>query len=186
MTTPYLAADLIRDEGEVDVAYQDSLGIWTDGVGHAHVLPGTVITHAQAMTQLSMDQAVAVALCDHHIPWWRNLNDARQDVLANMMFNMGWLTPDGQHGLGTFVNTLATIQAGNYAAGARMMLASRWAKQVGKRADRLAAQMQFGFRAGGSPSTPAQVTPPPQVVSTPAPSSNAFFAFLHRLFPRFA
>jgi len=49
---------------------------------------------------------------------------------------IGWLT--------TFKNTVANIRTGNYEAAAKGMLASKWAKQVGARAIRLADMMRKG------------------------------------------
>jgi lysozyme len=148
MTTAYLAADIARDEGCRLCAYQDTLGVWTVGYGHAHVPPGTVWTQAQADDQLAADIARAAGLLDAHIPWWRGLADPRQDVLANMTFNLGWLSRDGRRGLGAFHTTLALIKAGDYAAAAAHMLSLPWAHQVGARAARLSAQMRSGQRAG--------------------------------------
>ncbi len=139
--TPYLSADIERDEGCKLTAYKDTLGIWTIGVGHAHVEPGTVWTQAQADDQLGKDIAAVCHGLDEDLPWWRSLDDARQDVLVNMAFNMG------VNGLLTFRQALASIQVGDYARGAQAMLASRWAGQVGDRAKRLADQMRTGARA---------------------------------------
>lgn len=143
--TPQLSDDLKRDEGCRTTAYEDTVGVWTIGYGHAHVAPGTVWTLAQCSDALTTDIARAVALCTVHIPWWLALNDARQDVMVNLMFNMGW--GDGVHGLSSFKNTLRAIEDGRYVAAAAGLLASRWAKQVKGRAIRLAAQMRTGVRA---------------------------------------
>ena len=58
----------------------------------------------------------------------------------NLPDSRGWVA------LG-FHNTLAAIEAGNYAAASGGMLASKWAKQVGARATRLAAMMKTGERS---------------------------------------
>jgi lysozyme len=50
----------------------------------------------------------------------------------------------GIHGLLTFRNTLEAMRRGNYESAAAGMLASKWARQVGRRADRLAAIMRTG------------------------------------------
>lgn len=144
MTTPHLIEDLKRDEGCRLHAYADSLGIFTIGYGHAHVAPGTVWTQAQADAWLRRDIKRAAGLLDANIPWWHELNDARQDVVVNLCFNMGW--GDGQHGLSSFYNTLAAIRAGDYERAADGMLASKWASQVHARANRLAEQMRSGVR----------------------------------------
>lgn len=145
MTTPYLSDDLKRDEGCKLKAYKDSLGIWTVGVGHAHVAPDTVWTQAQADSQLSLDILSAEVDLDRNVPWWRNLNDPRQDVMVNLCFNMGW--GDGSRGLSSFHNTLRLMDLGDFDGAAAGLLSSQWATQVHGRATRLAEQMRTGVRA---------------------------------------
>ena len=152
MTTPFLARDLRRDEGLRLRAYADPLTgaePWTIGYGHTgpEVHEGLAWTPAQAETALIADIARACEQLDAHIPWWRRLDDARQDVLANLCFNVGWLDPAGSHGLGTFHHALAAIQAGRWRAAHDQLLDSAWAREVGARARRLATQMLTGARA---------------------------------------
>ena len=78
---------------------------------------------------------------DLALSWWRGLDDVRQRVLVNMAFNLGITRLLG------FKNTLAAMQAGNYADAAKGMLDSKWATQVGARATRLAAMMRDGDEA---------------------------------------
>ena len=144
MTTPFLADDLKHDEGCRLVAYQDTLGVWTIGVGHAHVAEGAEWTQAECDTQLAADIAHAEALLTANAPWWRGLSHPRQDVMVNLCFNMGW--GDGTKGLSSFKTTLRSIETGAYADAAKGLLASRWAVQVHSRATRLAAQMRTGVR----------------------------------------
>lgn len=139
--TPHLAEDIERDEGRVLIAYKDSLGIYTVGVGHAHVAPGTVWSAEKAAQVLQEDISTAIKALDRNASWWRMLNDARQDVMVNLAFNMGW------GGLSTFKNTLAAIKAGNFEQAASGLLDSKWATQVHGRATRLAEQMRTGVRA---------------------------------------
>jgi lysozyme len=68
------------------------------------------------------------------------LDDARQDVLADMAFNLG------VGGLMDFRRMLAAARAGAYDLAAAEMLASDWASQVGARARRLSILMQHGDR----------------------------------------
>lgn len=152
MTTAFLAQDLRRDEGLRLHAYPDPRSgaePWTIGYGHTgpEVRPGLVWTADQAEAALEADIARACSLLDEHAPWWRALDDARQDVLANMAFNMGWLDPAGTHGLGTFTHTLEAIRASDWAAAAKGLMASAWAREVGARAERLARQMLTGEHA---------------------------------------
>jgi len=152
MTTPFLAQDLRRDEGLRLQAYPDPLSggdPWTIGYGHTgpEVRHGLSWTPAQAETALIADLAAACELLDRRAPWWRALDDARQDVLANLVFNMGWLNPAGTHGLGTFQHALAAIRAGRWQEAHDALLDSAWAHQVGARARRLADQLLGGVRA---------------------------------------
>lgn len=142
MTTANLIPDLERDEGLRLSAYPDPLSggePWTIGYGHTgNVHPGTVWTPEQATAALQADVAHVEALLDIQLPWWRQLDDIRQDVLVNMGFNMGVT------GLVQFHNTLAAVQNHRWQAAHDGMLMSLWARQVGTRAQRLAEQMLTG------------------------------------------
>ena len=145
MTTPYLRAELMRDEGLRLTAYPDPLTgarPWTIGYGHTgpDVRRDSAWTQAQAEDALAADIAGACRTLDRNAPWWRALDDARQDVLANMAFNLGW------GGLSGFQGALAAIRAGDWQGAHDAMLASAWARQVGARARRLATQMLTGER----------------------------------------
>ena len=149
MTTPQLEEDLIADEGLREHAYADGGGVWTIGVGHTgpEVRRGLVWTREACLQALDRDIARAEQGLDTHLPWWRTLSPERQDVLANMAFNLG------VEGLLAFRRTLEAVRAGDYALAAERMLASEpWRSQVGARAMRLAAQMQTGLRAHGGKS----------------------------------
>ena len=69
---------------------------------------------------------------------YNGLDEVRQSVLLNMCFNLGI------KGLLEFKNTLAFIDAGDWERAANGMLASKWAKQVGKRAIELSELMRKG------------------------------------------
>ncbi len=143
---PELLAQLAIDEGCRLKAYLDTVGVWTAGYGHAHVAPGTVWTQAQADAQLRIDAAEHNARLAKHLPWIAQLDPVRRRVLQNMHFNMGWddVRTSAKEGLSGFVNTLEHVRAGRYGQAADGMLASKWAKQVGQRAVRLAKQMRDG------------------------------------------
>lgn len=144
MTTPLLLDDLMRDEGCRLTAYADPAGggVWTIGYGHTGpaVSSGLCWTQDQADQALAADVAHTEAQMDRRLPWWRTLDDVRQDVLVEMAFNMGL------GGLMGFTHTLAAVQSGDWATASAGMLASHWARQVGARATRLAAMMQTGER----------------------------------------
>ncbi len=143
MTTPSLANDIAACEGLRLDAYQDTGGVWTIGFGHTgpEVHKGLSWTLAQAEAALHLDIAETERQLDAEMPWWRDLNDPRQDVLANMAFNMG------VHGLLGFERMLRAADDFDFEGAAADMLASKWASQVGDRAKRLAEQMRTGVRA---------------------------------------
>lgn len=133
-----LIAELSRDEGRKLKPYVDTVGKTSIGVGRN--LSDVGISDAECDSMLENDVTRTVAWLDRNLSWWRNLDAVRQRVIINMAFNMGG-------GLLTFVNTLAAMQRGDYAAAASGMLASKWATQVGARAQRLAQMMRTGAAA---------------------------------------
>lgn len=130
---------LRRDEGEVLHAYTDNLGYLTIGIG---VLidkrKGGGITQAESEYLFVNRLRQRVGELDQRLPWWRNLNEARQGVLINMSYQLG------MDGLLGFVNTLKLVQQGLYEAAADAMLKSKWASQTPERARRLSEQMREG------------------------------------------
>lgn len=139
-----LETELRRDEGIRYARYLDSLGIPSTGVGHnllASPLPAGwtyPLNDAQVNQLLNGDIAETFHQLDTHLPWWRQLDEVRQRVIANMCFNMGIGT------LLTFHNTLGAMQRGSYAVAAAGMKASKWSGQVGDRAQRLCKAMETG------------------------------------------
>lgn len=152
MNLASLISELRRDEGEKLTSYQDTEGFWTIGVGHlidpergADPAPfgidlrgGGIITPEQSRMLLSADIEDVETELDVWLPWWRDLDEVRQRVVANLAFNMGLPT------LRKFRNTLAAMKDGRYDEAAAGMLQSRWATQVGNRAKRLAKMMETG------------------------------------------
>lgn len=139
---PLLVAELRRDEGVRYEPYFDVVGVKTVGVGHNLKAKPLVLLYPiddeMVNRILMLDIADVVEALDDKIPWWRELSEVRQRVLANMAFNLG------VNGLLGFRNTLASVKDGRYDDAAKGMLESRWARQVGARATRLANMMQKG------------------------------------------
>lgn len=134
MNEQRLAADLTVDEGRRARIYLCTAGKWTGGVGRN--LTDRPFSNDEIDLMLKNDIRGVELDLDRAVPWWRQMSEARQNVLANMCFNLG---VDRLRG---FVNTLALMKAGRYDAAAAEMLNSKWAKQVGARAIRLAATMR--------------------------------------------
>lgn len=136
MNREKLAAQLTVDEGKRAIIYMDTVGKWTGGVGRN--LSDRPFFDDEIALMLRNDITLVEQDLDRTLPWWRQLSEARQNVLANMAFNLGITRLLG------FAKTLDLIRAGRYDAAAMEMLNSKWAKQVGDRAKRLAETMRKG------------------------------------------
>lgn len=136
MNRAKLAAQLTVDEGRRALVYFDTVGKITGGVGRN--LTDRPFSDDEIDLMLKNDIALVEQDLDRRLPWWREMTEARQNVLANMCFNLGI------NRLLNFVKTLDHMRAGRYDAAAREMLDSTWARQVGARAVRLAALMRKG------------------------------------------
>ncbi|KXU82452.1 hypothetical protein CI15_33520 [Paraburkholderia monticola] len=152
MNLALLEAELRRDEGVRYIPYLDSAKPpkRTAGVGHnidVSPLPSAwtfPLTDAQVNQVLERDISTTLAKLDQYLPWWRQMDEVRQRVIANMCFNMGIGNASLGTGLLGFKNTLAAMQRGSYAVAAAGMKASSWYSQVGARAQRLCQAMETG------------------------------------------
>jgi lysozyme len=136
MNIEALKKQLEIDEGRRERIYKDSVGKITCGVGRN--LSDVPFSDDEIDLMLNNDVNKVCRQLDDKLPWWKNLTDVRQQVLANMAFNLGI------NGLLGFKNTLGMIQTGNYSGAAKAMLDSKWAMQVGNRANRLSDMMKRG------------------------------------------
>lgn len=137
-----LKTALLRDEGLRLKPYKDTVGKLTIGVGRN--LDDRGISNDEARYLLDNDIDSVEKQLRVAFPHYVKLDDARQEVLLNMAFNMG--VGNAVKGLMSFIHTLAAIESGDYELAARRMLKSLWATQVGDRAKRLAEQMRTGIR----------------------------------------
>ena len=129
-----VARQLLIDEGLRLKPYRCTAGKLTIGVGRN--LDDRGITEPEAMGLLDNDIRRVWGELMTTIPWVIRAPEAVQDVLVNMGFNLGL------GGLLGFKRTLAHLEAGAYQQAADAMLDSRWAEQVGERAQRLARQIR--------------------------------------------
>ena len=136
MNKQRLAEQLKVHEGLRLKPYKDTAGKWTIGIGRN--LEDKGITEQEALFMLNNDVDYFYDKIKKEINWFWALDDARQNVLVNMAFNLG------VSGLLTFKNTLRLISVGHYYEAAEEMLNSKWANQVGYRAEELAEQMRTG------------------------------------------
>lgn len=133
-----LISQLVRDEGEVLHAYQDSLGFWTIGSGILiDAKKGGGITHEENLYLLNNRAEKARAFVRTQLPWSLGLDEVRRAVLENMAFNMG-------ASLLNFHHMLAAMQSSDWATAGRQGRESLWHKEVGGRAERLMTQLETG------------------------------------------
>lgn len=129
---------LKRDEGNVKYVYEDSLGYQTIGVGFlvdrrrgGGLYPDEIdFILRRRVERLRADLS--------KIPQLGRLDAIRLDAITNMGYNLGF---DGLLG---FVKMLDALSRGSWDEAASEMLSSKWAGQVGDRANRLAKQIQTG------------------------------------------
>jgi lysozyme len=128
-----LYEQLTRDEGKRRNAYTDSLGHTTIGIGHKLSTP---LSDAAIQQILEDDVANARTSVLATFPWAAMLSEARQGALMNLAFNLGL------SGLMGFHEMLRALRESRWPDAARELLESKYAGQVGARADRLARQLE--------------------------------------------
>lgn len=132
--------DLIKsDEGLELLMYTCSMGYNTVGYGHNM---DSVPISKQAAEQILDDDIKSTINDCLSFPWFSYLDDVRSAVVINMVFNMGLPTFAG------FKKTIRYIEMGLFTDAAEEMLDSKWARQVGSRAPRLAFMMKTGKWSG--------------------------------------
>lgn len=132
-----LKQQLREHEGMRRKPYHDSVsGKLTIGVGRN--LDDVGITEDEAEVLLDNDIVVAWRGCQRVVPGFDVLDEARQHALMDMAFNLGETRLSG------FKKMLAAVEAREWDRAADEMLASTWAKQVGRRAEALATMMRSG------------------------------------------
>lgn len=134
MNRQRVAGQLLADEGVRLKPYRCTAGKLTIGVGRN--LEDRGITHSEALLLLTNDIEDFWKQLGLRLPWLGTAPEAVQEALLNMAFNLGVA------GLMDFSTTLGHLQACRYAQAAAAMLASKWARQVGARAERLAGQVR--------------------------------------------
>ena len=129
-----LEKQLINSEDILTIAYQDTKGIWTNGVGHtAGVVEGQNIDIQTAIKLLRKDIQIAKNDCIKLFKNFDNLSDIRKSCLIEMAFNLGYKN------LSKFKKTIHYINMGEFVRAGLEMLDSDWHREdVKKRAARIA------------------------------------------------
>jgi len=125
-----MKTDLVRDEGMRLHPYTDTVGKVTIGVGRN--LDDVGISETEALAMLDADIDRSIEDLERNLPWLFERPEPVQRALVNMCFNLGWPR------LSSFRKMLTALELNEYDRAAAEALNSRWARQVGARADRIA------------------------------------------------
>jgi lysozyme len=139
-----LRKQLEIDEGVKYEIYKDHLGYPTFGVGHLILETdpeygseyGTAVSESRVVE--AFEQDCENVLRDCHILYedFDDLPEEAQQIIANMMFNMG------RPRLSKFKGMKRGVDAKDWNAAADEMVDSNWYKQVTNRAERLVKRMR--------------------------------------------
>ena len=139
MNIDKLKDQLKIDEGVKYEIYNDHLGYATFGIGHLitaldpeYGMPvGTLISEERVNEVFKLDVEKFISETEKVFPKLTELPDTIQLVLVNMCFNLG--APR----LSKFRKFIAAINDEQWIEASVEMMDSRWANQVGTRAERL-------------------------------------------------
>jgi lysozyme len=139
-----LREQLKIDEGCVYELYNDHLGYATFGIGHLVTESdpehgsdiGTEVSESRVVEAFEQDVQTVLSDCAILYPDFDELPEEAQQVIANMMFNLG------RPRLSAFKGMKAGVDARDWNEAADQMVDSRWYRQVGARAERLVERIR--------------------------------------------
>ena len=126
-----------RHEGYVPRVYMDTVQVPTGGYGHAFLV-GSPISHRIAEMFFEEDYSRCLKDYEQLRPLIGELNPVRRAVIMDMLFNLGLPR------LKRFKRMFTAIGVKDFETTADEMLDSKWARQVGYRARKLADMMRTG------------------------------------------
>ena len=144
MNIEKLREQLEIDEGVKYEVYKDHLGYDTFGIGHlitAHDPEngwsvGTDVDEYRVQEAFEDDVQGVISDCEKLYVQWEHLPEEAQQVIANMMFNMGYTR------LSKFKGMKRGVDSRDWNAAADEMVDSSWYNQVTNRASRLVERMR--------------------------------------------
>ena len=139
-----LRKQLEIDEGIVHEVYLDHLGLATFGIGHLVIDSdpeygaevGTAVAESRCIEVFNQDVEIVLSDCKILYPDFDELPEEVQQIVANMMFNMG------RPRLSKFKGMKAGVDARDWERAADEMVDSAWYRQVTNRAERLVERMR--------------------------------------------
>jgi len=144
MNLKTLREQLEIDEGVKYDIYNDHLGYPTFGIGHFVIESdpergqevGTAVSRERVAEAFESDVKGVIEDCNELYNDFDELPEEAQQIIANMMFNMG------RTRLSKFRGMKRGVDARDWDAAADEMVDSAWYKQVTNRADRLVQRMR--------------------------------------------
>jgi len=144
MNLEALQEQLEIDEGVKYEIYLDHLGLPTCGIGHLILDSdpeygepvGTPVSEERVTELFQKDCEIVLKDCQILYPDFDDLPEEVQQIIANMMFNMG------RPRLSKFKGMKAGVDARDWNKAADEMVDSGWYRQVTNRADRLVQRMR--------------------------------------------
>ena len=133
-----LIEQLKRHEGVRTHAYQCTANMTTVGVGRNIDEDGGL---GLSIDEIEFLLANDIRRCKQELialPWFPEIDSVRQDALINLCFNLGMTRVLG------FKNALTAMSVGDYDLAADEFMDSRWAKQVGSRANEVCEMIRSG------------------------------------------
>ena len=131
-----LFAQLRLHEGVERKPYQCTAGYLNIGVGRNIEERG--LSDDEIDYILNNDVNIATDELVRTFDWYADLDEVRQRVVVDMVFNLGM--PRFQQ----FKKMIQALDEGDYKEASIQMMDSRWASQVGARAERLRDMMETG------------------------------------------
>ena len=144
MNLDILRKQLEIDEGVKHDIYLDHLGYPTFGIGHlitdadpeSGQAVGTTISDERVQSAFEADVVSVIEDCNKLYDDFDELPEEVQQIIANMMFNMG------RTRLSKFRGMKRGVDARDWNAAADEMVDSKWYRQVNNRANRLVQRMR--------------------------------------------
>ena len=144
MNIEQLREQLEVDEGCVYEIYNDHLGYPTFGIGHLVKESdpeqgqslGTAVSSERVVEAFESDIQSVLRDCNILYSDFHNLPEEAQQVIANMMFNLG------RPRLSKFAGMKRGVDARDWNQAADEMVDSNWYRQVTNRADRLVERIR--------------------------------------------
>jgi len=139
-----LREQLKIDEGIKHEVYLDHLGLKTCGIGHLcldgepefSMEVGEEISDERVNELFEKDVKIMIEECEKLYPYFGELPEEAQQIIANMMFNMG------RPRLAKFKMMKQAVDNRDWKEAAKQMKNSKWYVQVKNRAGRLVNRME--------------------------------------------